>query len=206
MLLCAVICSGWTLLTSSASQNPFCHLSSVSVTPFSATLTENPRGVTEQDSVFFAFRERFTVDPGSPRFTVAPYLTPPLFNAPLPTSPVSLFKSTFTKRSEDIDSKPFTELLKPVDATLAKILRDGTADDKSATFSPAPATNRLSHQILLQGMQRPTRVLAHGSRPTDHVSRSPRRLEGHPRRQYNPLFARRGGIRHGHCRSENPRF
>jgi len=102
----------------------------------------------EQASARFPSLQRFTLDPGSSRFTVAPYLIPPILNAPAPTSPASPLKSTFTKCSPAVDSKPLTEALKPVDATLTKILGGGyvgchdfrpCARDRSSGISPNPS-------------------------------------------------------------------
>ena len=59
-----------------------------------------------------------------------------------------------------------------------------------------------SRQIFPRAVPLPAQVLVQRSRITGHEPRtaeSLRRLEGHPHRQYNPLFALRGGIRHGHC-------
>lgn len=62
---------------------------------------------------------------------------------------------------------------------------------------------------VAQALGQPAQILVYESRTTGRGSptpESPRCLEGHPRRQYNHLFALRGGIRHGHGRSENSCF
>jgi hypothetical protein len=127
-----------------------------------------------------------------PELTAAPGITPALQNAPPSATSVSSLKSTLTEHSANVDSKPLTGSLKALDATLTKNSGGGTSSKRISLPRRAP---------VFLNRRRGCEPRTSACRPRSQPALSPRQTS-----QYNPLFAHSGGIRHGHGRSENPRF
>jgi len=149
-------------------------------------------GWMEQALACSLFPQSVACDPEPPSFTDAPGIASALEN-PLPSvTSVSSLKSTRTEHSANVDSKPLTGSLKPLDATLTKNSGGGTSYKRISLPRLAPVFLDRQH--------------VHEPRATARRSPSQPALSPRQPSQYNPLFAHSGGIRHGRGRSENPRF
>ena len=103
----------------------------------------------EQTFACSPFPQPVALDPESPRFTVAPGIAPALLNAPPSATSVSSLKSPRTGHSANVDSKPLTGSLKPLDATLTKNLGEGTsANERRCPWLASASLQGPSHARL----------------------------------------------------------
>jgi hypothetical protein len=180
---------------------------SMSVSPFPATLTNHISrksfachsckkhpgwGSGEQALACSPDTQPLTLDPRSPSFAAHLGAAPALLSAPLPVTSLSSLKSTPTKYPAGADSKPLTESLKPLDATFTKNSGEGTSSKWN---------NLRRIALAFVDPERAYQPWASAFPPSSQPALSLARPS-----QYNPLFAHRGGIRHGHGRSENSHF